>query len=123
MFKVAVSHLELCSFADQFNCKTDGKTAEQSLLPPPAPAPLTTTSSPVLQNQPDVSSTAAGGLDDKEWPATSTTAPASSKASEQEDSDLPPLLAHVVKDSDSSSDFLSCQYLLGLLSTKATILC
>jgi hypothetical protein len=122
------SDLELCNFADQVNCNTDGNAVEQSLLPPPAPAPLTTTSSPVLQKQPDLSSTAAGGLDDKEWPASSTTAPASSKASaaaetEQDDSDLPPWLAHVVKDSDSSSDFLSCHYTLGLLLISAAILC
>jgi hypothetical protein len=44
MIKVAVyfdSDLELCNFADQVNCKTDGNTAEQSIQPPPAP--LTTT--------------------------------------------------------------------------------
>lgn len=100
------SELELCNFADQVVCNNmnSGDTVGQAISPPP-PAPIPPTPSPVSKKQPDVSSNTAGALDDKEWPA-STTAPSSSNeetVAEENDEDLPPWLAHVVKDAEADS--------------------
>jgi hypothetical protein len=105
------SELELCNFADQVVCKSNNdNSGSQVNQPNPPPAPLPLTQAPVLQKRPGVSSNTAAALDDKEWPE-STTAPTSSKAtySVEGEEDLPPWLAHVVKESeeDSSADTIS----------------
>jgi hypothetical protein len=110
------SELELCNFADQVVCESNDNPGSQVNRPNPPSAPVPLTQAPVSRKQPDVSSNnAAAALDDKEWPA-STTAPTSPKTQDSvgSDEDLPPWLAHVVKESEADSSASSYSWLSSL---------
>jgi hypothetical protein len=101
------SELELCNFADQVVCESNNdNSGSQVNQPNPPPAPILLTQAPISQKRPDVSSNenTATALDDKEWPE-STAAPTASKTKDSVESeeDLPPWLAHVVKESEADS--------------------
>lgn len=108
------SDLELCNFADQVVCKS-------SSLPESIPQQSPPTMSPVATLQSSPSSNSTEELDDKAWPA-STTSPIALEVQDEEDEDLPPWLLNVVKESSSSTPKVAHYSLILLLTFTATII-
>lgn len=97
------SELELCNFKDLVECSNSRVVETNIKQPLPSPRSASPTSSPFNEDKPGLSSNATGDQGEKTWPESTAAPTLRQELVVENNEDMPPWLAHMVKESDSSA--------------------